>query len=96
MNQPQIVSEELQQLTENMHYAGGLYLADGTRVIRQYPAEGHNPPRPYQDDCPCCGDVFDGVTSGIITPPDEITPLQRVTWSGGGVSDWPTHLLKAI
>ncbi|MFF2548351.1 hypothetical protein ACFVUY_38140 [Kitasatospora sp. NPDC058063] len=97
MNLSQIVSEDLQQLAENVHYAGALYLADGTRVIRQFPAETYDAPHPYQDECPCCGETFGGVTSGIITPPDEAgTPLQRVTWDDGGSSNWPTHLLKAI
>ncbi|MFD9593110.1 hypothetical protein ACFWA9_10170 [Kitasatospora sp. NPDC059973] len=94
MTPTQIISEQPQQLAENVHYAGALYLADGIRVTRQYPAESYDPPAPYQDTCPCCGDTCGGVTSGIITPPDETAPLQRVTWDDGGVSAMPPHLLK--
>lgn len=90
------ISETLQQLAEHTHQSGGLYLADGTPVRRQYPAEEHNPPAPYQDFCPCCGDQFDGVTAGVITPPDDLNPLQRVRWNEGGTSDWPPHLLRRI
>jgi len=88
--------EQLHPLTENTHVAGGLYYADGTTVRRLYPAEGGDGLEPYQDFCPCCGLVSDGVTVGIITPPDELNPLQRVQWSEGGASDWPPHLLRRI
>ena len=88
--------EQLQQLTESTHAAGGTYHANGTTVVRLYPAEGGPVGEPYQDRCPCCDEQFTGVTAGMITPPDEMQPLQRVRWSDGGTSDWPPHLLQQL
>ena len=88
--------EQVRQLDQNTHKAGGLYYADGTAVRRLYPAEGQDPGVHYQEYCPCCDLVSEGVTAGMITPPDELNPLQRVQWNEGGASDWPPHLLRRI
>ncbi|MFG3229400.1 hypothetical protein ACGF07_32085 [Kitasatospora sp. NPDC048194] len=86
---------KLHQLTSTVHAAGGTYYADGTRVIRLYPAEGQPVGVLYQDYCPCCGDQTIGTTAGMITPEDELRPLQRVQWPDH-TADWPPHLLQRV